>query len=381
MKADTVTKDFISDTTVFADVFNYYIYKGRQVIRPEQLEERDSVKIALPYGADGAAVPVQKFRDVQKLCTAMTDGRTGYVLYGTENQAAVHYAMPVKDNLYDALDYAGQVEEAAKSHRRAMKMAKAEGEEASGSDCRAMKMAKAEGKEMPVKEKKRPGSGEFLSGFWKEDRLIPSVTVTIYFGCEEWDGPLSLFDMIETDDPEVLSCMDNYHVRLIAPAQMTDEEIGKFRSSLREVLLFIKYSKDKEGLDRVLRSNEKRFRELERRAADVIQVITNTELGYGEEEGSVDVCQAIRDMREEERLRGEKIGEARGEARGRKLGEAQGRKLGEAQGRKLGEAQAAKRINRLMQRLIQDNRMDDIKRSVNDREYQEKLLEEYGIVS
>ena len=123
---------------------------------------------------------------MQKLCTAMTDGRTGYVLYGTENQAAVHYAMPVKDNLYDALDYAGQVEEAAKSHRR------------------AMKMAKAEGKEMPAKEKKRPGSGEFLSGFWKEDRLIPSVTVTIYFGCEEWDGPLSLFDMIETDDSEVL---------------------------------------------------------------------------------------------------------------------------------------------------------------------------------
>lgn len=141
---------------------------------------------------------------MQKLCTAMTDGRTGYVLYGTENQAAVHYAMPVKDNLYDALDYAGQVEEAAKSHRRAMKMVKAEGEEASRSDCRAMKMAKAEGKEMPAKEKKRPGSGEFLSGFWKEDRLIPSVTVTIYFGCEEWDGPLSLFDMIETDDPEVL---------------------------------------------------------------------------------------------------------------------------------------------------------------------------------
>lgn len=75
----------------------------------------------------------------------------------------------------------------------------------------------------------------------------------------------------------------------------------------------------------------------------------------------MDVCQAIRDMREEERLRGEKLGEERG--------------------RKLGEAQAEKRINRLMQRLIQDNRMDDIKRSVNDREYQEKLLEEYGIVS
>lgn len=339
MKADTVTKDFISDTTVFADVFNYYIYGGRQIILPEKLEERDSVKIALPYGADGAAVPVQKFRDVQKLCSAKTDGRMGYVLYGAENQAEVHYAMAVKNNLYDALDYAGQVEEAARSHRRAMKMAKKAGE-----------AAHEEGK-------KSPGSGEFLSGFWKEDRLIPSVTVTIYFGCDEWDGPLSLFDMMDVDDPEVLKCMDNYHVRLIAPAQMTDEEIGKFQSSLREVLLFIKYSKDKKRLDEVLRRNEKRFRELERRAADVIQVITSTELGYGEEEGSVDVCQAIQEIREEERMIGEKRGE------------------------KIGEARAEKRINELMKGLIQDGRMDDLKRSVNDRAYQEKLLAEYGFIS
>lgn len=57
--------------------------------------------------------------------------------------------------------------------------------------------------------------------------------------------------------------------------------------------MFIKYSKDKESLDKVLRHNEKRFRELERRAADVIQVITNAELRYGEGEGSLDMCQYI----------------------------------------------------------------------------------------
>lgn len=49
----------------------------------------------------------------------------------------------------------------------------------------------------------------------------------------------------------------NSLVRLIAPAQMTDEEIMKFQSSLREVMLFIKYSKDKENLSRVLAANEK----------------------------------------------------------------------------------------------------------------------------
>ena len=40
---------------------------------------------------------------------------------------------------------------------------------------------------------------------------------------------------MDVSDPKVLACMDNYHVRLIAPAQMTDDEIMKFQSSLREV--------------------------------------------------------------------------------------------------------------------------------------------------
>lgn len=218
-------------------------------------------------------------------------GRWNYVLYGAENQAEIHYAMPVKNNLYDALEYAGQVEEAAKSHRKEMKRKKEEGE------------ASAE------EGGKTPSAGEFLSGFWVDDRLIPSITVTIFFGSEEWDGPLSLFEMMDVSDPDVLACMDNYHVRLIAPARMTDEEIMKFQSSLREVMLFIKYSKDKENLSRVLVTNEKRFRELERRAADVIETITNSGIKYDESEEVVDVCQAIREIRMEERKIGEQDGE------------------------------------------------------------------------
>ena len=287
MKADIITKDYVKDAGIFADIFNYYIYGGRQVILPELLTERDSTKIALPYGADGAVVPVQKFRDVQKLYAAMTDGKMEYVLYGAENQAEIHYAMAVKNNLYDALEYAGQVEEAAKSHRKEMKQKKEQGAADTDSD------------------KKTPSTGEFLSGFWKEDRLIPSITVTIFFGLEEWDGPLSLFDMMDVSDSDVLACMDNYRVRLIAPAQMTDEEIMKFQSSLREVMFFIKYSKDRENLSRILEANEKRFREVERRAVDVIEAITNLGIKYDESEEAIDVCQAIQEMRMESERRGE----------------------------------------------------------------------------
>ena len=277
MKIDAITKDYLSDNIIFSDVFNCYVYGGKQVIQPKQLEERDSTAITIPYGSDGAALPIQKYRDVQKIYKMSTNKRLEYILYSAESQAEIHYAAPVKNNLYDAIDYAGQAEEAAKSHRKAMK---------------------------EKTEERKPNAGEFLSGFWKSDRLIPSITVMIYFGAEKWDGPLSLFEMMDVEDPEILQFMNDYKINLIAPAQMEDEEIMKFQSSLREVLLFIKYSKDKEKLNQIVKANEKRFREVERRAADVIKAVTNSDLQYEESEAAVDMCQALKNMQMESEAQG-----------------------------------------------------------------------------
>ncbi len=322
MKADAITKSYVQDVNIFADIFNYYIYKGKQVIKPEELIQRDPTKIALPYGADGAAHPVQKFRDVQKLYAAMTDGKTEYVLYGVENQSRVHYAMPVRNYLYDALEYVGQVDEAAKSHKKEREERKKKEEKAGESE-----KAGEDGKKIFSDE-------EFLSGFWKEDRLIPSITVTILFSPKPWNGPLSLFDMMEVSDPAVQACMDNYHVRLIAPAQMADEEIMKFQSSLREVMLFIKYSENKDELSQMLENNKKRFGELERRAAEVIKAVTNSGMKYKKSEEVVDMCKAIQDMQMEAR----KEGEERGKQIGEQIGEQRGKQIGE----QIGELRKAK---------------------------------------
>ena len=35
-------------------------------------------------------------------------------------------------------------------------------------------------------------------------RLLPVVTVVIFFGAEEWDGPMSLKDMYADCDAEIL---------------------------------------------------------------------------------------------------------------------------------------------------------------------------------
>ena len=43
-------------------------------------------------------------------------------------------------------------------------------------------------------------SKEFLSGLRKDDRLMPIITAVVYLGEEPWDGPKSLYDMLNIRD-------------------------------------------------------------------------------------------------------------------------------------------------------------------------------------
>ena len=271
---DIVTKDYTKESVVFADAFNQYIYKGEQVIKPENLRPLDTNLTGISYGAEGAGVPVQRFRDVLKSVTAMEDDHRVYLLLAIEAQSEVHHAMPVRNMVYDALQYAGQVEETARAHRKARKAGE------------------------PEELEKKPDASEYLSGFYREDRLIPVITLVLYFAPGEWDGPMSLHEMLAVQDPEILSFVSDYKLNLIAPGQMSDTEINQFSTSLLEVMLFIKYSEDKAKLHEMVQKDD-RFKNMDRKAASVISTVTGVEIEMNEEEEKVDMCQALREMMEE----------------------------------------------------------------------------------
>lgn len=67
---------------------------------------------------------------------------------------------------------------------------------------------------------------------------------------------------------------------------------------LREVLLFIKYSKDKERLEELL-ENDPGFKAVEQKAGRVIYIVTGAGLKMDENEEKVDMCKVIQDMRED----------------------------------------------------------------------------------
>lgn len=265
---DTVTTKYMRQNEIFADAFNYFVYGGEQVIHPDSLKELDTREIDVPYGGEnGAGQPVQKTRDVIKSVVAMMDKSTAYLLLAIENQSNIHYAMPVKNMVYDALQYAKQVEEAIASHRL------------SG-------------------DYKNAGSDEYLSGFMKEDHLLPVVTLVVYFDSKEWDGPLSIHEMFSGQDARVLALVPDYKVNLIAPASIKDEDFEKFQSSLKEVLSFIKYARDKDELKKVLDANES-FRHLGREEVDVLNACVGAKIAVKEGEEAIDVCLAIQQMNEE----------------------------------------------------------------------------------
>lgn len=54
---DTVTKEYMQDEEVFADAFNFLMYDGEQVIRPESLHPLDTIAIVMPYGDDNHTKP------------------------------------------------------------------------------------------------------------------------------------------------------------------------------------------------------------------------------------------------------------------------------------------------------------------------------------
>ena len=150
---NVVTKKYMQDNARFADACNYYLFHGEPVIKPESLTERDVTELALPKGLNDKAA-IEKIRDVLKSCCIKTADGVTYFIVGIENQADIHYAMVVRNMLYDALNYSSQVEACAKRHRR----------------------------------EKDVSGAEFLSGFAKTDSLHTVVTLTIYWNYGIWEG-------------------------------------------------------------------------------------------------------------------------------------------------------------------------------------------------
>lgn len=268
-KKDTKAKEYLSDNERFADLCNVILFDGEQVIRADSLQERDTAEVLSVLGVDGKEVDFQqRWRDLLKSAVIRQANHVYIVLIGTENQSEVHFAMPVKNALYDALNYGSQVKEAAKKHKDAGN---------------------------------RGSSAEFLSGFRKDDRLTPVITLTVYWGSNAWDAPRSLHEMFGEYDERLKPFLPDYRINLIIPSEI--KNFDRFRTELGSVLEVIKASADKDSMNGLFQDYEK-FSAMSNESVEAINTFIGTNISVNQKEGVTNVCKAWEELRNEDRAEG-----------------------------------------------------------------------------
>ena len=176
IKPDTILKNFWKNNDRFADLFNTFLFNGEEILKPDDLTEVDTdVSSMLKF--NGHAETVQKLLDVVKKTAYGID----FMILGLENQSHIHYAMPLRHMIGDSLIYLKEYQEIAAKNR---------------------------------KEKEFQSSDEFLSALKKTDRLHPVITLCVYYGESEWDGPFSLKDMLEIPE-KIESLVSDYRMNLV----------------------------------------------------------------------------------------------------------------------------------------------------------------------
>ena len=277
-KVDVCTKAYMSNPRFFSDAFNYYFFQGRQIVKPEELTVQDITELALPYGEgnENVIIPAQKYRDILKMWTVMTNENATFMLLGIENQTNVHYAMPIRNMLYDALNYSSQVEKVGRGHRK----------------------------------RKDTKEDEFLSGFKKQDKVKPVFTLVIYWGTKDWDGPKSLYEMMDINadmKDTIQKYVNDYKLHIIVPNEIDNFE--QFSTELGFCFRYIQSSTNKVKLKELLEEFEEVYSSFDKVSGNLIQVVTNTKLPKeAEMEDSVNMCKAIEDMLADARMEGaEKI--------------------------------------------------------------------------
>ena len=241
-KGNVAVRQFIKNKKRFADMFNAKLFQGRQVIRAEDLEEIDSESDILLEDKDGKRRAVQRYRDVVMRWKDCID----LVIFACENQAKIHYAMPVRNMIYDGLSYMDQIKQLWDTH---------------------------EGNKDTLTQE------EYLSRFRKNDKIYPVITLVWYFGTELWDGSINLHDMFGlSEDSSVKDALQkfvpNYWINLIDAQHM--EDINQFQTDLQQIFGMLKCMKDKRKLRNYIRENKDYFQNVDEETYFAIEELLQT---------------------------------------------------------------------------------------------------------
>ena len=266
-KGNAAVREWMSNPIRFSDLYNGIVFQGKQVVLPEELEPAEGETDILLEDNEQKVQEIHRYRDI------VMRWKKGalLVLLACENQEKVHYAMTVRNMLYDSLSYAGQIQQLWKEREK--------------------------------EEKQKMTAPEFLSKWKKDDRLVPVITLVFYYDTEQWDGSTDLHGMLQWGEgnQELLrEYVPNYRINLVDAGNL--EHLERFQSDLQEILGMLKCRGNKKELLDYMNKRESYFRNVDEETYQVMREFLHSEKMLKENveriEGkeTVDMCKALDEL-------------------------------------------------------------------------------------
>ena len=193
---DILLKDYFTPD-IFADAINAILYDGKSVVTPERMRTID-IETQHVEERDGDIRADARFRDLAKI-VEVDDAI--YCLFAIEHQSVEDYTMPLRIMEYDVREYLRQV----KSNKGV------------------------------------------------QVRIKPIITIVMYWKADKWNQPVSVKDMFDKntvrwlEDNGLGGYIQDYRMHLFEPCAAKEEKLEKFKTELKDVIAYVKYSKSTEN--------------------------------------------------------------------------------------------------------------------------------------
>lgn len=260
-KTNDALNHFLKDDQEFADLINLSIYHGEHVVDAADLSEAGEVV----YTKDTKKTLHERHNDVSKICR---DGNT-YQILCLENESKVSYIMPVRVLEYEAGRYMEQIRKITTEHQR----------------------------------EDYADWSEYSSGFTREDRLYPVITLVLYWSREPWDGARSIWEMLDLSEEKkaaLLPYIQEYKLNMINMYELQGTDACK--GQLKYVLRLLQLDNDKKEIYKEIRTNEE-YERLKPETGKVISALLgNSKISqYVDEQIAkkgehVDMCKALEEL-------------------------------------------------------------------------------------
>ena len=260
---DLAQNDYYNDKVRFADVCNGILFQGKDMIKPEELEETDAdIVYREEEGKLRKVIPdkVRRWKGVYIAVLSM------------ENQSKVDYHMVLRAMKSEAVYYERQWKEREQEYKRL-----------------GFLHEKAQ-----------------LCWSGKEERFVPIITIVIYYGIEgEWDGAKCLYDMLDIDK-ELEPFVTNYKLNLFDYHECKDFSV--FKTENREMFELLSCAGDRKKMNQLLTENQGRYNRLTQETAQMICDMAGIKRQriqvMDEEKEEIDMCKAWDEQEEWGRKKG-----------------------------------------------------------------------------